>query len=70
MLERHEIRRREDGSIDIGFYRDAGLTERRDVIFGVVVGMTKAVTSVVTTVAAYVAGQFAAAPADRHTATV
>ena len=29
MLEQQQIRRRQDGSIDIDFYRQVGLTERR-----------------------------------------
>lgn len=39
---KHEVRRRADGSIDIEFYRDAGLAERRAMIKHVFNGLFSA----------------------------
>src|SRR5262245_61293665 len=41
MLDRTTVRRREDGSIDIDFYRQAGLTERRRVMADFFLAMKK-----------------------------
>ena len=41
MLDRTTVRRREDGSIDIDFYRQSGLAERRAVLSSAVRSLEK-----------------------------
>jgi hypothetical protein len=47
MFEHPSFRRRDDGSIDIDFYRQAGLTERGVVMTGFLRGAKKALAGVV-----------------------
>ena len=78
MLEQHEVRRRLDGSIDIDFYRQRGLMERRAVMTGFFTGLRGAakpvVSAAVLMATLYMAHEgsrnFAASDAERNSASL
>ncbi len=61
LTQRQDIRRRHDGSIDIDFYRQQGLTERRAVMTNFFGSATKLLKPLVA--AAVLAGALCLAPA-------